>query len=79
MGAPHPKRSHPRHNTILPELPCSGEVIEREEFSMGQVRVAICSACGREFQYGPDSDWLKLITPGMRIPSYAVKLALWRS
>jgi hypothetical protein len=55
-----------RHNTIVPEHPCSGEVIEREEFSMGQVRIAICSACGTEFQYVPDSDWLKVISPRMR-------------
>jgi hypothetical protein len=47
-----------QHNAIVPEHPCSGDVIEREEFSMGQVRVAICSACGTEFQYVPDSDWL---------------------
>ena len=46
-----------RHNTILPEVPCSGEVIEREEFSMGEVRIAFCSACGTEFQYVADSDW----------------------
>jgi hypothetical protein len=59
---------HLRHNTIVPEHPCSGEVIEHEEFSMGEVRVAICSACGTEFQYVPDSDWLKVISPGMRNP-----------
>jgi hypothetical protein len=58
-----------RHNPILPEYPCSGEVIEYEEFSMGQVRVAICSACGTEFQYVPNSGWLTVITPGMRNPS----------
>jgi hypothetical protein len=60
--------SHLPHNTIVPDIPCSGEVIEREEFSMGQVRVAICSACGTEFRYVPDSDWLKVISPGMRNP-----------
>jgi len=49
--------------------PCSGEVIEYEEFSMGQVRVAICSGCGTEFRYVPDSNWLKMISPGMRNPT----------
>jgi len=57
---------HLRHDTVVPEQPCSGEVIEHEEFSPGQVRVAICSACGTEFQYVPDSGWLKMISPGMR-------------
>jgi hypothetical protein len=57
-----------RHNTILPEYPCSGEVIELEKFSTEQIRVAICSACGTEFQYVPDSTWLKIILPGMRNP-----------
>jgi hypothetical protein len=57
MGAPK-KRSHPRHNTIVPEHPCSGEAIEHAEFSMGEVRVAICSACGTEFQYVPDAGWI---------------------
>ena len=38
-----------RHNALVPEHPCSGEVIEREEFSMGEVRVVICSSCGTEF------------------------------
>jgi hypothetical protein len=30
-----------RHNTILPEHPCSGEVIEHQEFSTSQSRVGI--------------------------------------
>ena len=30
-----------RHNSMTPEVPCSGEVIEHEEFSEGQVHVAI--------------------------------------
>jgi len=47
-----------RHNTIIPEYPCSGEVIEYAEFLVGHVRIAICSVCGTEFQYLPDSDWL---------------------
>jgi hypothetical protein len=29
--------SVPWHNRLLPEYPCSGEAIEREEFSVGQV------------------------------------------
>ena len=36
---------------------------------MGQVRVAFCSACGTEFQYVPDSDWLRVISPGIAKPS----------
>jgi hypothetical protein len=35
-----------RHNTILPEYPCSGKVIELEKFSTEHIRVAICSGCG---------------------------------
>jgi hypothetical protein len=58
-----------QHNAIVPEHPCLGEVIEHERFRLGEVRVAICSACGTEFPYVPDSDWLKLITLGMRTPS----------
>ena len=47
---------------MLPEFPCPGEIIEREESSTGQVRVAICSARGTDFQYVPDSDWLRVIS-----------------
>jgi hypothetical protein len=57
-----------RHNDIVTEYPCSGEVIELEKFSTEQIRVAICSACGTEFQYVPDSTWVKIILPGMRNP-----------
>jgi hypothetical protein len=59
--------SHFRHNTLIPEHPCSGEVIEREEFSTGQVH-AICSSCGTEFQYVLGSDWGRVISPWMRRP-----------
>jgi hypothetical protein len=57
-----------RHNNIVPEFPCSGEVIELEKFSTEQIRVAICTGCGTEFQYLPDSTWVKIILPGMRNP-----------
>ncbi|MGH9515392.1 MAG: hypothetical protein ACRD3P_06905 [Terriglobales bacterium] len=57
-----------RHNTILPEIPCSGEVIELEAFSKDNFRVAICPGGGTEFQYVPDSSWITVITPGMRNP-----------
>jgi hypothetical protein len=52
-----------RHADTIPEHACSGEVIEYKEFQMGQVRVAICSACGMEFRYLPDSHWLEFISP----------------
>jgi len=57
-----------RHKMIVPEYPCSGEVIEHEEFSMGRIRVAFCSGCGTEFQYVPESRWITVISPGMRNP-----------
>jgi hypothetical protein len=57
-----------RHNSIVPEFPCSGEVMKLENFSTKQLEIAICSACGTEFQYVPDSTWVKIILPGMRNP-----------
>jgi len=55
-----------RHNDIVPEFPCSGEVIQLEEFSTAHLKIAICSGCGTEFQYVPDSTWVTIILPGMR-------------
>jgi hypothetical protein len=57
-----------RHNTILPEYPCSGVVIELKEFPTERLQVALCSSCGTEFQFVLDSEWVKVILPGMRNP-----------
>ena len=37
----------------------------------GEKKSALRSAlaCGMEFQYLPDSDWMNVITPGMRNPT----------
>jgi hypothetical protein len=57
-----------RHNDIVPEYPCLGEVLKLEQFSTERVEIALCSACGTEFQYVPDSTWVTIISRGMRNP-----------
>jgi hypothetical protein len=57
-----------RHNDIVTEYPCSGEVIQLDAFSTKHLTIAICLGCGTEFQYVPDSTWVTIILPGMRNP-----------
>ncbi len=57
-----------RHNKIVPDYPCSGEVIQLHKLRTDHVQVAFCSSCGTEFRYETDSDWVTVISPGMRNP-----------
>ena len=54
------------HSDIVPEHECDGELIELPATSE-HVRHAWCSSCGTEFTYPPDSDWVTIVLPGMRI------------
>jgi hypothetical protein len=44
------------HSDIVPEHCCDGEI--QMEASTQFVRVVRCSACGTEFTYVPDSNWV---------------------
>ncbi len=57
-----------RHSNIVPDYPCSGKVIQLDKLSTEYAQVALCSSCGTEFLYEPDSDWVTVISLGMRDP-----------
>jgi hypothetical protein len=53
------------HSDIVPEHECDGELIELTP-TPAYVQHAICSWCGTEFTYQPDSTWVTVVLPGMR-------------
>ena len=53
------------HSEILPEHTCDGELIPLMESST-YLQVVLCSSCGTEFSFEPDSDWVTVVYPGMR-------------
>jgi len=53
------------HSDILPGHSYDGELIPLKESST-YVQVALCSSCGTEFSFEPDSDWVTVVYPVMR-------------
>jgi len=53
------------HSDIIAEHNCSGELIELADSSR-RVQHVMCSYCGTEFIFVPDSTWIMMVTPGMR-------------
>lgn len=56
------------HRDLIPEIGCDGELIQVDERSTKDVTVARCSICGTDSTYVPDSDWVTIVSPGMRNP-----------
>jgi hypothetical protein len=54
------------HSEIIPEHNCGGELIELSEDEPTYVH-SQCARCGAEFTFVPDSDWVTVVYPGMRI------------
>lgn len=57
-----------RHNNIVPDYPCAGEVIQLDEFSTDYIQVARCSERGTEVRFEADSDGVDRHFSGMRKP-----------
>ena len=53
------------HRDIVPEHSCDGELIPLEEAAT-YLHVVRYSSRGTEFAFGPDSDWVTVVLPGMR-------------
>jgi hypothetical protein len=54
------------HSDIAPKHECGGGLIESSNSKY--VTKTRCTFCGTEFTYLPDSDWVTIVTPGMKIP-----------
>jgi hypothetical protein len=54
------------HSDIVPEHDCNGELIEVDQRSKRIRCFFWCSSCRTEFTFEPDSDWVTIVTPGMR-------------
>ena len=55
-----------RHNELDREFPCDGALIATQQ-STETLTVMWCLVCSTEYRYEPDSDWVTVIYPGMRL------------
>ena len=53
------------HNDIVPEHSCDGKLVPLEE-APTCLHFVLCSSCGTEFAFEPDSDWVTVVLPGMQ-------------
>ena len=52
------------HSDIVPEHECNGELIDVSESKY--VTKTWCLSCGTEFTYLPYSNWVTIVTQGMK-------------
>ena len=50
------------HSDLAPEHECDGELIELTPTTAPVQRVQ-CPACGTEFEYQPDREWVRFVLP----------------
>jgi hypothetical protein len=54
------------HNELITEYTCDGELARVEERCTRWLTVLQCRGCGTEITFEPDSDWVNVVTPGMK-------------